>query len=110
MVRDPLWQQEFLGRSIEERIVFAAEARKQSKSMSSNKADDIMDVTPEAVIEIMQNENVETLIHGHTHRPATHQLSNNSQRIVLGDWDISVWYISWTAEQILLQEINKLAD
>jgi UDP-2,3-diacylglucosamine hydrolase len=37
---------------------------------------------------------VRTLIHGHTHRPATHQLQVNgqaAQRIVLGDWDRQGW-------------------
>jgi UDP-2,3-diacylglucosamine hydrolase len=37
---------------------------------------------------------VRTLIHGHTHRPATHQLQVNgqpAQRIVLGDWDKQGW-------------------
>jgi UDP-2,3-diacylglucosamine hydrolase len=36
------------------------------------------------------------MIHGHTHRPATHALMVNEKqatRIVLGDWDASGWYI-----------------
>ena len=110
MVRDPKWQQEFLSRSIEERIAFATEARKQSKSMSSNKADDIMDVTPEAVTDIMQNHNVNTLIHGHTHRPHVHEVDELSKRLVLGDWDDSAWYITCTKEQLSLNEIKKFSD
>ncbi len=82
MVRDPAWQHEFLNRSIDERIAFATEARKQSQTMSSNKAADIMDVTPEAVSDIMQNYNVPTLIHGHTHRPAVHELAESGKRMV----------------------------
>ena len=34
------------------------------------------------------------MIHGHTHRPATHNLQVNgqaAQRIVLGDWDKQGW-------------------
>jgi UDP-2,3-diacylglucosamine hydrolase len=37
----------------------------------------------------MKDFNVETLIHGHTHRQAIHDLDLNgtpAQRIVLGDW------------------------
>ena len=37
---------------------------------------------------------VRTLIHGHTHRPASHTLEVNgqsAQRIVLGDWDQQGW-------------------
>ncbi len=113
MVRDPAWQQDFLNRPIDERIAFAAEARKQSKNMSSNKAADIMDVTPEAVVGIMQKYNVLKLIHGHTHRPAVHELSGVAEsvkRMVLGDWDDGAWYISWTEEQLSLHKIESPVD
>jgi UDP-2,3-diacylglucosamine hydrolase len=30
---------------------------------------------------------VATMIHGHTHRPAEHDLGQGRQRIVLSDWD-----------------------
>jgi UDP-2,3-diacylglucosamine hydrolase len=42
----------------------------------------------------MADHGVRTLIHGHTHRPAAHQLLVNEQparRIVLGDWDKQGW-------------------
>lgn len=58
------------------------------------KASDIVDVTPDEVIKIMQRYRVKTMIHGHTHRPATHALHVNGQpakRIVLGDWDAQGW-------------------
>lgn len=107
MVRNPDWQKEFLARSVEERIAYASEARKQSQAMSSNKADDIMDVTPEAVTDIMQTYAVDTLIHGHTHRPNVHELANGrATRIVLGDWDKAAWYISWDQQQLVLHHLN----
>lgn len=109
MVRDPAWQQDFLSRPINDRIAFAAKARQQSQSMNSNKAADIMDVTTEAVADIMQRQNVLTLIHGHTHRPAVHDLPNSAKRMVLGDWDDGAWYISWTPEQLALHNIDKPA-
>lgn len=49
----------------------------------------ILDVTPDAVSEIMQQYRVNILIHGHTHRPSIHRnavKSNVGYRIVLGDW------------------------
>jgi UDP-2,3-diacylglucosamine hydrolase len=96
LVRSQDWQREFLAKPLTERRAFAAAARAQSKSMSSNKPEDIMDVTPEAVLELMQQEKVSTLIHGHTHRPAVHELSMNgalAQRVVLGDWrEHEAWY------------------
>ena len=58
------------------------------------KASDIVDVTPDEVIKIMQRHKVRTLIHGHTHRPATHSIQIDGQsatRIVLGDWDRQGW-------------------
>ena len=109
MVRDTKWQQEFLSRSVEDRITFAVEARKQSKSMSSNKADDIMDVTTEAVSDIMQTHAVKTLIHGHTHRPAIHDLTENAQRMVLGDWDDMAWYISLSENHLSLNKLENPA-
>jgi len=59
-------------------------------------ARNITDVTPDEVRHVMQVNGVQTLIHGHTHRPATHLLQINHQparRIVLGDWDKQGWFL-----------------
>jgi UDP-2,3-diacylglucosamine hydrolase len=48
-----------------------------------------MDVNGDAVASAFTRHDVRRLIHGHTHRPAIHDLSLPSgpaQRIVLGDW------------------------
>jgi UDP-2,3-diacylglucosamine hydrolase len=48
-----------------------------------------MDVTPDEVIKCLEIYHSQLLIHGHTHRPAVHELEANNQqakRIVLGDW------------------------
>ncbi|KHD07793.1 hypothetical protein PN36_28970 [Candidatus Thiomargarita nelsonii] len=48
-----------------------------------------MDVTPDAVISVLETHGVYHLIHGHTHRPAEHQLTVNGRtalRLVVGDW------------------------
>jgi UDP-2,3-diacylglucosamine hydrolase len=57
--------------------------RKKSHSDKQQKSYEIMDVNEQAVIGAL--ENVDTLIHGHTHRPAIHVIQQK-QRIVLGDW------------------------
>lgn len=93
MVRDPAWQQAFLTRPLAERRAFAEQARARSKTMSSNKPDDIMDVTPSEVERVLDESGVATLIHGHTHRPAVHELRGARRRIVLGDWDARGWYV-----------------
>ncbi|MGN5762932.1 UDP-2,3-diacylglucosamine diphosphatase [Acinetobacter calcoaceticus] len=57
--------------------------RKKSSATKQLKSYDIMDVNAQAVESVI--EQVDYLIHGHTHRPEIHQLQHK-QRIVLGDW------------------------
>lgn len=94
MVRDPQWQRDFLARPLAERRHFAEQARARSKTMSSNKPDDIMDVTPAEVERVLAEAAIPTLIHGHTHRPAVHMLDSGHLRIVLGDWDKQGWCVN----------------
>ncbi|HQV23493.1 MAG TPA: UDP-2,3-diacylglucosamine diphosphatase, partial [Agitococcus sp.] len=88
--RNPLWQQGMLAKPLAERVQIAELWRLQSKMQNSNKPENIMDVTPQAVLDTLQQYQVTTLLHGHTHRPMIHQLTLNNdeagQRIVLGDW------------------------
>ena len=59
------------------------------KQSSSKKKPEIMDVDPETVTGLMDQYGVTELIHGHTHRPAIHELTIGNKpgrRIVLGDW------------------------
>ncbi|AYC32833.1 UDP-2,3-diacylglucosamine diphosphatase [Pseudomonas cavernae] len=72
----------------------ARKLRKESRTQTRMKASEIIDVTAEEVPRIMAAYGVKTLIHGHTHRPATHPLLVDgaaAQRIVLGDWDKQGW-------------------
>ena len=74
----------------------ARKLRNESRSQTSMKANDIVDVTPEEVPRVMEHFGVRTLIHGHTHRPAVHKLQIGDQaarRIVLGDWDKQGWAV-----------------
>ncbi len=57
--------------------------RTKSKQQNQRKDWNIMDVNPLAVQHAL--ENVDVLIHGHTHRPDIHHFANK-KRIVLGDW------------------------
>lgn len=87
--RDPAWQQMMLEKPLDQRLMIAGMWRMQSKAMNSNKPENIMDVTPEDVVRVMQEAGVATLLHGHTHRPAAHELMVGDQparRVVLGDW------------------------
>ena len=56
---------------------------------SDMKPPDIVDVDQGAVEDAMRRHGVSQLIHGHTHRPATHRFSldgRQASRYVLGDW------------------------
>ncbi|QQX78860.1 UDP-2,3-diacylglucosamine diphosphatase [Shewanella sp. KX20019] len=68
------------------RLGIAAKLRSSSQSSNQQKSYSIMDVEPEAVIELLDATKSQQMIHGHTHRPAIHQLTNGKRRIVVGDW------------------------
>lgn len=72
----------------------ARKLRKESRAQTRMKASEIVDVTPAEVEKIMRDKGVRILIHGHTHRPAVHELEIDgrpARRIVLGDWDSQGW-------------------
>ena len=95
-VRDPQWQQQILSLPLHQRRLMAAELRAKSKSMTSNKAADIMDVNQQEVKKLFLEYNVSKIIHGHTHRPKRHKIESgeqNLERIVLGDWDKNGWFL-----------------
>lgn len=83
----------------------AGDLRQKSKTSTRMKAADITDVNPQAVTQVMAHYKVRTLIHGHTHRPAVHDLADNKQRMVLGDWDTQGWFIQATANQLELRAL-----
>ena len=89
LVRNPQWQRQFLGKSLTERRAFAAQARGESRQHTSTAKPEIMDVNQTAVEATMRKHGVTRMIHGHTHRPATHRFElegSAAERIVLGDW------------------------
>ncbi|MBS8241552.1 UDP-2,3-diacylglucosamine diphosphatase [Marinobacter lipolyticus] len=96
-MRNPQWQQMILQRPLADRQQMARQLREISMAKNQGKEEFIMDVTPEEVVKVMEEHGVQRLIHGHTHRPAEHSLQANgkpAKRIVLGDWDQHVWWLS----------------
>lgn len=88
-VRTPEWKAQVLAMPLEARRALAAKARQDSKAHTSSTMETIMDVNADAVADSMRRAGVTRLIHGHTHRPATHRFQLDGQpaeRIVLGDW------------------------
>lgn len=100
------WQQGLLSQPLEARRAFAQNARQQSKTMNSLKAEDIMDVTPSEVVAALESHKAQIMIHGHTHRPNCHEFEANhqpAQRWVLGDWGDYSWWFEASADGTLVQ-------
>ncbi len=89
MLRNEQIIADFLAKSLQERALFAGEIRKQSGETTSLLPEEIMDVNGDEVLEQMRQHGVRLLIHGHTHRPAVHELEldkEKARRIVLSEW------------------------
>jgi len=60
--------------------------KQKSREQKQYKTAMIMDVNHDEVRRVMKKHDVRYLLHGHTHRPAIHDLGHDAYRIVLGDW------------------------
>jgi UDP-2,3-diacylglucosamine hydrolase len=64
-------------------------------------APQIMDVNQHEVLATFRRYDVDCMIHGHTHRPAVHQVvvdGKAATRIVLGDWYEQGSVLRWNRE------------
>ena len=89
MVRNPLWQQQALTKTLEERFQLAQSIRENSKQSTTGKDEYIMDVNQAETEKVFLENDVDLIIHGHTHRPMIHHKKVNGRdttRVVLGDW------------------------
>ena len=86
-VRSPAWQQAFLARPLAERQALARQLRAQSEARKRS-GETYADLDPAATQAWLQAARSPTLIHGHTHRPASHLLGQGLSREVLSDWDL----------------------
>jgi UDP-2,3-diacylglucosamine hydrolase len=89
-VRSVEWQQAFLAKPLAERQAIARSLRTQSDTRKRSGVH-YADVDERAACNWLNAAQASTLIHGHTHQPADHDLINdpakNLRRIVLSDWD-----------------------
>lgn len=85
-VRSSIWQHDFLAQSLEQRQQIARDLRQQSEAHKHANAA-FIDLDPQASCDWLRAAQAQTLIHGHTHRPAEHDLGAGLRRIVLSDWD-----------------------
>ncbi|PHR84314.1 MAG: UDP-2,3-diacylglucosamine diphosphatase [Colwellia sp.] len=89
----------------------ASDYRKKSAAATAIKSQDIMDVTPSEVVKCLEHYQSQLLIHGHTHRPAVHELTANTKeakRVVLGDWyEQGAWLkVTPTSMQLMNQPLT----
>lgn len=88
-IRHPLVKRLFLWRSLAARRAVAANYRRRSSLATAAKSSGIMDVNAATVESYMQRFGVERLVHGHTHRPADHEILSGARRLtrsVLAEW------------------------
>jgi UDP-2,3-diacylglucosamine hydrolase len=90
LVRSAAWQSDFLSKSLEARRRFARDVRNQSEMRKKGQPSPAnwVDIDSPAALDWLQRSNAPTLIHGHTHRPATEALGVGHVRYVLSDWDL----------------------
>ena len=110
MTRDPDWQATMLARPLKARLRMAEEARRQSLEQTLNLSMEIMDVNQDAVKTVIKSFKVDVLLHGHTHRPAIHDVdlgNRKAKRIVLGDWYTQGSMVRWDSRGPKLEEMPR---
>jgi len=109
-VRAEAWTRHALSRPLLVRQLYARWYRFKSGLDKRKKTLEIMDANPEAVIAAMRLYGVTKLIHGHTHRPAVHELTIDgrpAQRFVLSEWNPTGTALCWkNAEQWSIETID----
>lgn len=90
-VRSDAWRQAFLAKPLPERQAIAHGLRAQSESRKAS-GTSYADVDKPMALQWLDAAQATTLIHGHTHHPADHTLSQvngvpQKKRLVLSDWE-----------------------
>jgi UDP-2,3-diacylglucosamine hydrolase len=89
-VRKPWLQKLFLTLPLGLRKRLVGSIRSRSQEAAASKPPEIMDVSPRAVEEALRARGCPRLIHGHTHRPARHQLTVDGR--ARERWVLPAWY------------------
>ncbi|MBF0264381.1 MAG: UDP-2,3-diacylglucosamine diphosphatase [Gammaproteobacteria bacterium] len=108
-VRNKLWQNDFLTKTINERIQIALNARKESIKNHTEKEEYIMDVNEDEVKKILTDNKADILIHGHTHRPKIHSYTFGDKttcRYVLPAWYKQAGFLIYIHEKKIYKYIN----
>ena len=111
IVRNPLVQFVLRRLSLPQRQRLAERMREGSKEHIASMdvaAPEIMDVNQDEVRRTFAHYGVDCIIHGHTHRPAVHELQidgHKAVRIVLGDWYEQGSVLRWNEGGFALEKL-----
>jgi UDP-2,3-diacylglucosamine hydrolase len=112
-VRDAGWRREFLALPVRARLALANAARDGSRAHTAAVAENITDVNPASVERVLRDAGTSALLHGHTHRPAVHELCVDGRpcvRIVLGDWYDQGSVLRWDERGYALAPLPRSAS
>lgn len=85
------------------------EASKKSHQKLRDSRTYNIDVSDKAVEELLSQHSASTMIHGHTHKPNTHQ-HHNGVRWVLSDWEETGDYLKWSKQNGLQRHTFNIPD
>jgi UDP-2,3-diacylglucosamine hydrolase len=108
------WRRNVLGKPLWLRLLAARWYRLRSYWHKRKKTVDIMDVNRQTVIDALREHRAWRLIHGHTHRPAVHEIDvdgKTAQRFVLAEWKKhAAGLLCWNAEGYRLETLTNEAQ
>lgn len=113
IVRNPVVQWIMRSLSLAQRQRLAERMRAGSKehiNAAEKATPDIMDVNQGEVARVIERYEADVLIHGHTHRPAIHEVQvgpRRALRIVLGDWYEQGSVLRWSKEGFELEGLPR---
>ena len=110
IVRHPVTRWIFRHMTLGQRRALARRLRAGSRMHVGETPPEIMDVNAGAVEDAFRRAGVRTLIHGHTHRPAVHELDVDgrpARRVVLGDWHTRGSVLEWSRDGFALRSLPR---
>lgn len=108
-VRTADWKTRALAKPLFARRLYARWYRFKSGRDKQGKTAEIMDVNRDTVVATMQSFGVSRLIHGHTHRPAVHEVALGErvgQRFVLAEWSDRGSVLVWTSAGYRIETVD----
>ncbi|MCY4471969.1 MAG: UDP-2,3-diacylglucosamine diphosphatase [Kistimonas sp.] len=103
LVRSPVLKSLFLRLPTSWRRGIARQLRTKSRGNRARSMGVYTDVSPDAITAALAAYEADSMIHGHTHKPAVHNLAGGGRRWVLGDWGHQGWCLYHDEEGFRLE-------